>query len=131
VAIFGLRTAPVRQLLQPGFLNLDAENALNSLCELTGGLVIAASQKTMAKDLEWFVETVRGRYIVEFARPLHGTAGSHDLLLSIDNSDAFIRSAGISVPVVDPACWRIPTTVPSDPSQTPELGKHRVLITPH
>jgi hypothetical protein len=49
----------------------------------------------------------------------------------VNKTDAFIRPAGISVPVVDPAVLADPTTVPSDPSSTPELGKRRVLTPPH
>jgi len=129
VAIFGLR-AGYDVFVPNAFQRLDVENTLFSLCELTGGVVFSATQKTVAKELEWFTEIVRGRYIVEFPRPLHGTSGAHDLLVSIDKSDAFVRSAGISVPIVDPALLADPTTVPLDPSLTPEVGKHRV-ITPH
>jgi hypothetical protein len=129
VAIFGLR-AGYDVFVPNGFLSLDVENALASLCELTGGLVFSATPKTVAKELEWFTEIVRGRYIVEFPRPLHASTGPHDLLVSVDKSNAFVRSAGISVPILDPSLLADPTTVPSDPSQTPEVGKHRV-IAPH
>jgi hypothetical protein len=129
VAIFGLR-AGYDVFVPNAFQLLNVENVLSSLCELTGGLVFSATPKTVAKELEWFTEIVRGRYIVEFPRPIHGATGAHDLLVSIDKSNAFVRSAGISVPIVDPALLADPTTVPSDPSQTPKVGKHRV-ITPH
>jgi hypothetical protein len=129
VAIFGLR-AGYDVFVPNGFLRLDVENALTSLCELTGGLVFSATPKTVAKELEWFTEIVRGRYIVEFPRPLHAATGPHDLLVSVDKSNEFVRSAGISVPIVDPATLADPATVLPDPSQTPEVGKHRV-ITPH
>lgn len=129
VAIFGLR-AGYDVFVPDAYLRLDVENALISLCELTGGLVFSATPKTVEKELEWFTDTVRGRYIVEFPRPLHAATGPHDLLVSIDKSTAFIRSAGISVPIVDPATLVDPTTVLPNPSQTPEVGKHRVIV-PH
>ncbi len=129
VAIFGLR-AGYDVFVPNAFQRLDVENALSSLCELTGGLLFSATPKTVAKELEWFTEIVRGRYIVEFPRPLHSASGLHDLLVSVDKSTAFVRSAGVSVPIVDPATLADPTTVLPDPSQTPEVGKRRV-ITPH
>ncbi|WP_433971724.1 hypothetical protein [Tunturiibacter lichenicola] len=129
VAIFGLR-AGYDVFVPNAFQRLDVENALSSLCELTGGLIFSATPKTVTKELEWFTEIVRGRYIVEFPRPLHGAIGPHDLLVSVDKSNAFVRSAGVSVPIVDPATLADPTTVLPDPSLTPEVGKHRV-ITPH
>ena len=130
VAIFGLRPAHDARL-SFGFENPDAENTFETLCELTGGLVFTANPKTVAKELEWFTATVRGRYIVDFPRPLHGTVGQHDLRVAIDQSDAFIRPAGVSVPIIDPALLADPNTVPPDPSLTPEVGKHRVLTPPH
>jgi hypothetical protein len=129
VAIFGLR-AGYDVFVPNAFQLLNVENAFSSLCELTGGLVFSATPKTVAKELEWFTEIVRGRYIVEFPRPIYGATGAHDLLVSIDRSNAFVRSAGVSVPIVDPATLADPTTVLPDPSLTPEVGKHRV-ITPH
>jgi hypothetical protein len=42
----------------------------------------------------------------------------------------FIRSAGISVPVPDAALLADPTTVPSDPSRTPELGTRKTMKKP-
>jgi hypothetical protein len=130
VAIFGLRAAKDYRLSLP-FERVDLEDPFHDLCELTGGMVMTATPKTVAEELERFTGMVRGRYIVEFPRPFNGTPGAHDLLISVSKSDAFIRSAGISVPVVDPAVAADPTTVPSDPSSTPELGKHRVLTAPH
>ncbi len=130
VAIFGLKAATDDRLLLD-FDSFDPENSLSSLCELTGGLLLTATPKTVPMELERFTTIVRGRYIVEFPRPLNGTKGAHDLLVTVNKTDAFIRPAGISVPVVDPAVLADPTTVPSDPSSTPELGKRRVLTPPH
>jgi hypothetical protein len=73
---------------------------------------------------------LRGRYIVEFPRPFHSESGEHSLIVTIDKSDAFIRAAGISVPMADPAVLADPTTVPSDPSHSPEYGKRRILTAP-
>jgi hypothetical protein len=50
--------------------------------------------------------------------------------VTIDKSDAFIRSSGITVPIADPAVLADPMTVPSDPSRTPEYGSRRILTAP-
>jgi hypothetical protein len=129
VAIFGLRYVPE----EPGhlyFLNIGNEDPFNSLCELTGGMVLTASRRTEADELKRFMATVRGRYIVEFPRPYRSKGGEHSLVVTIDKSNAFIRSAGISVPIADPAVLADPMTVPSDPSRTPEYGKRSILTTP-
>jgi len=132
VAIFGLSFAPA-MLLRQGVLNKSYaghEDALEAVCELSGGMVIGADERGVAQKLKLFTTMVRGRYIVEFPRPLKGEAGQHHLDITIKKSDASIRAAGISVPVPDPVLMADPMTVPTDPSSTPELGKHHVKNTP-
>jgi hypothetical protein len=129
VAIFGLRYLPE----VPGqfkYLDDDSEGHFKAVCELSGGLVLTASELGLEKKLTLFATMLRGRYIVEFPRPFKGVAGPHNLAVKIDKSDAFIRSGGISVPLPDPKVMADPMTVPSDPSRTPELGKRRILTTP-
>jgi hypothetical protein len=129
VAVFGLRYVPE----EPGrlhFLNIGGEDAFNSLCELSGGMVLTASRRTVAPALKRFTTLLRGRYIVEFPRPFHSKGGEHTLMVTIDKSDAFIRSSGVTVPIADPALLADPTTVPSDPSRTPEYGNRRILTAP-
>jgi hypothetical protein len=129
VAIFGL--------VQPGDMSLlfrtgvsNHENLFNSLCELTGGLVLTSTEKDVAAQLTWFMTLVRGRYIVEFPHPVDTAGGEHGMDITMGKSDAFIRPAGISVPVDDPAVLNDPTTVPSDPSHVPQMGKRKALA-PH
>jgi hypothetical protein len=129
VTIFGLRYVPE----EPGrlhFLNIGGEDAFNSLCELSGGMVLTASRRTEAEELKRFTTMLRGRYIVEFPRPFHSEGGEHSLTVTIDKSDAFIRSSGITVPMADPAVLADPMTVPSDPSHAPEYGSRRILTAP-
>jgi hypothetical protein len=129
VTIFGLSYVPDEP--EPlRFQKLGYENPFTSVCELSGGMVLPASGKTVEQELQRFVTLVRGRYIVEFPRPARSTTGPHSLVVSIDKSDAFIRSAGIAVPVADPALLADPMTIPSDPSRTPELGKQRTPTIP-
>jgi hypothetical protein len=74
---------------------------------------------------------VRERYIVEFPRPAKATAGEHVKEIRIVNgSNYFIRPAGVSVPIPDATVLTDPTTVPSDPTHTPEMGTRRVMTKP-
>ena len=103
------------------------EYLFNLVCELTGGLVMRPQKQELPQALSRFVELVRGRYILEFPRPVNAAAGSHDIEVTLDKTKAFIRSSGISFPLPDPAVLSDPTTVPSDTSRAPQLGKRRAL----
>jgi hypothetical protein len=136
VAIFGMSYLPN----EPGFLqslnapefsqSLSSEDAFHSVCELSGGLVFAANRDTLGKRLTEFVAMVRGRYIVEFPRPYNSTRGQHQFVVTIDNSNAFIRSTGISVPLQDAKVLADPTTVRPNSTSAPEEGTHRILTPP-
>jgi hypothetical protein len=107
------------------------EDPFNSVCQLSGGTIFTTNEIDLAETLKRFIQTVRERYIVEFPRPLNSTPGEHGLRVKIAKSeDDFIRSAGISVPMPDPAVLADPTTVPPDPARTPELGTRKVMTTP-
>jgi hypothetical protein len=114
VAIFGLTYDTVGS---GPFQNRSYENDFNSVCELSGGMVLTTTRRDEERTLKKFISMIRGRYIVEFPRPSNSTAGRHDFLVTIDKSFAFIRPAGISVPIADPAVLADPTTVRPDASQ--------------
>ncbi len=127
VTIFGVFTVPV---FAPDrnhpFLRWDTENAFRSLCELSGGIVFMTYPQTVRETLKGVVTTLRGRYVAEFPRPAKSTAGFHSLQVTVANGrDDFIASSGITVPVPDAAVLADPTTVPSDPSLTPQEGGRR------
>ena len=128
VAIFGLRYVPAVEQ----FMSFERSPRRRFQCGVRTERRIgdSANESSLEKKLKLFTAMLRGRYIVEFPRPLKGTPGPHGLAVKIDKSHAFIRSAGISVPMPDPAVMADPTTVPSDPSRTPELGKRRILTAP-
>ena len=123
VAIFGL-VQPADLKFRPG------EDLFNSVCQLSGGMVLPTSANDLAKQLAWAVKLVRGRYIVEFPRPVTTVGGHHLLDVTISRGPAFIRPAGAQVPTDDPAILNDPTTIPADLSRTPQLGNRKVL-TPH
>jgi hypothetical protein len=56
--------------------------------------------------------------------------GQHDFLVTIEKMNAFIRPAGISVPIADPTLLADPTTVPSDPLRAPEMGTRKPMTSP-
>jgi hypothetical protein len=129
VAVFGLSYIPqYARDLNHAFLRWSSEDPFHSLCELSGGVVFLTNTRSLPQTLREFVTTVRERYIVEFPRPANSTAGEHGFEVTIAKGQGdFIRPAGISVPVPDVALLADPTTVPSDPSRTPELGTRKTM----
>ena len=99
----------------------------NSLCEMSGGIVLTASEKNIAEQLKRFAALVRGRYIVEFPHPVDTMGGEHGMEITIEKSDAIALPTGIGIPVDDPAILKDPTTVPLDPSSVPQMGKKKVI----
>ena len=130
VAVFGMRYVPWLSDDSPAMGNA-MEDPFRSICELSGGLVFSANRADVAKRLQGFVAMVRGRYIVEFPRPRNSTRGQHQFVVTIDKSQAFIRSTGISVPLPDSKVLADPTTVlPSEKNPAPEEGTRPILQTP-
>lgn len=125
VAIFGLSIPSYDATLRNKYAG--GENPFNIICQQTGGLILQAREKELPQTLNRFVDMVRGRYILEFPRPAHATVGEHNILVTLDKTQAFVRPSGISIPLPDPAILADPTTVPSDPSRAPQMGKRRAL----
>ena len=123
VAIFGL--IPPEELR----VNNITQNEVpfNEVCQLSGGILLPTSAKDLGKQLAWAVTLIRGRYIVEFPRPVTTVGAHHSMDITISRSHAFIRPTGAGVPTVDPAILNDPTTVPSDLSRTPQLGNRKIL----
>jgi hypothetical protein len=121
VAIFGL--------VQPADLrNRREEVPFNDVCQLSGGTLLPTPAEDLGKQLASAVTLIRGRYIVEFPPPVSTVGGNYGLEITISKRPkTFIRPAGIAVPNDDPAILKDPTTVPSDPSRTPELGNRKIL----
>jgi hypothetical protein len=125
IAMFGLRVPPESDHDDP-----DSIDKFSSLCESSGGLVMGTDTNDLQKKLTRFVAMLRERYIVEFPRPSNGTAGFHDLVVRVENSDDFVRSAGASFPLANPALMADPTTVPADPTKMPAQGTRHILLPP-
>jgi hypothetical protein len=130
IAVFGAMPVP-KGFGSSSYLESGRESPFQVLCELSGGMVVMSMENKLEQTLTRFMTMVRGRYIVEFPRPANSSAGEYAMSVKIDKSNGlFIRAAGISVPVPDAAVLADPTTVPSDPSLTPEIGKRRVITKP-
>jgi hypothetical protein len=123
VAIFGL-VQPADLLITPN------EAPFDDVCQLSGGMLLPTPARDLKKQLAWAVTLIRGRYIVEFPRPVTAVGGHYSMDITISRHRAFIRPTGAGVPTDDPAILSDPTTVPPDLSRQPELGKRKVL-TPH
>jgi len=118
VAIFGMtRHEPLA----------SPEAVFELLCGGTGGLVLRTSKGRVSQELERFTILLRERYILEFPRTDNAASGRHSFDVTIANSNALIRSTGISVPIADPRILADPTTVPSDPANAPQIGKRHIL----
>ena len=121
VAIFGVLTKGSE----------DPEDPFDSICELTGGAELFATQETLDQRLQELVTMVRHRYILEFPRSDDFTPGHHTIAVSILKSKAYIRTTGVTFRVADPKVLVDPTTVhPADEVEAPKLGTRRVLPPP-
>ncbi len=133
--IFGVRdySAAANQtivrtgLVQQRTVSGPVEDPFNSLCQLSGGMLLMSDNAFLWDRLTWFTTMLRERYIVEYPRPLNSTAGRHGMEVRVDKGNYFIRPAGASMPLPDAAVLADPTTVPADPSKAPVQGKRRML----
>ena len=130
--VFGIVTAPIALTgrnfnsdAQELFRHAHLRNAngfddpFNFIAELSGGVTLSASRKNLDKRLQHVIELVRNRYIVEFPRDDHAAAGNHSVEVTVLNAEAFIRSAGITVPLADPTQLTNPLTLPTGAQATP------------
>jgi hypothetical protein len=101
----------------------NVTSGLAYIAEGTGGMVMETTRNNVAETLTRFPELLRGRYILEFSRPIGMTAGAHFLTVSVGQPKDFIRPAGTSMPVADPEA--------PDPSvQHGKLGEVRDPVDP-
>jgi hypothetical protein len=105
----------------------DGAPAMDEVCQLSGGTLVGTASWRFARTLADVLSMVRGRYVVDFPRPVNSTPGRHTLEVRVEKSAAFVRPAGISLPIADPATLADPTTVPSDPTIAPVQGKRAAL----
>jgi VWFA-related protein len=123
-----LGPSPSGVYLAPGHTD---EDIFIDLCEGTGGLILTTNQQDLAPTLQRIVTMLRGRYILEFPRPEHSTAGRHSIDVTVPSRRAYIATAGVTVALPDPALAADPSTVPSTTHSPAVLGTRRPLDPPH
>ena len=104
---------------------LNGDESLQSYCQRTGGLDRVVDPYNLARTLTSFIDTLRGRYILEFPTPVNSTEGQHDIEVEISRSDAFIRPSSVTIAIPDPSIAADPTTLPNTTTDAPQLGNHR------
>ncbi len=107
-------------------VDVPAEDQFDIICQASGGVQFALSDRGLAKGLVHFVNMLRERYIIEYPRSNTATAGMHDLSVSISDPYAYVRPAGISVPLPDRKLLNDPMTLPSQ-AEVPIEGPRRIL----
>ncbi|RRA48432.1 hypothetical protein [Acidipila sp. EB88] len=89
------------------------QSYLPVVTELTGGMVLRSGATQLPKTMARFIDLLRDRYILYFPRGADFPMGPVAIEVSDGRAGSFIRPAGASVPLSDPAVLSDPTTVPS------------------
>jgi hypothetical protein len=100
------------------------EDLFGEICARNGGMILDALPLTVSKSLQHMVELLRGRYIIEFPRPIDKTPASHLIDIKVAGSNDFIRPTGGSYPLPDPALLADPNTIPTAESPA-KMGTRR------
>ena len=91
-----------------------------SLCASTGGLTVQARQDILFSQLAHVIDTLRGRYIIDFQRPSKLDGGAHDLQVRVRGlRGALIRPAGAGPTVSDPKTPSAPAELAPAPAAVP------------
>jgi hypothetical protein len=107
----------------------EPEDPFDSICELTGGVELFATNRTLDQTLQELVTMVRHRYILEFPRSDDFKPGHHSIAVSILKTKAYIQTTGVTFPVADPKVLADPTTLHPE-VEAPEPGARRILSPP-
>ena len=131
IAVFGLRPPHEPLLGGPLAVNqgrtlIRSEDPFGLLCGGTGGLSLVATRESLSPMMHRVFDMLRSRYILEFPRPSNGTAGRHEIDVSITDPTALIHTSGVTVPLQDKDLLRDPSTVPTDTSRAPVMGTRRI-----
>jgi hypothetical protein len=94
------------------------------ICARNGGMVLNTSPMSVTTSLQHLVDLLRGRYIIEFPRPIDKAPADHIIDIKVAGANAFIRSTGGSYPLPDPAVLADPNTIPTTESPA-KIGNRR------
>ena len=133
VTIFGLSVAQTRmaeyarRATHPVVLADHPDDYFfNKVCQLSGGIEMKIDPDYLQPQLARFIQMLRERYILEFLRPRNATAGRHEILVRIANSDALILPAAVTVPLESAEKMAAPDTIPHDELAAPAMGRGKV-----
>ncbi len=128
-AIFGIRERPPSSDMRSGQAAMSAASrvltagdTLGFVTESAGGITLEGRDHPAQQELERVLMFVRGRYILDFVRPSSMATGVHILNVSIGDPRAFVRAAGVGMPLANPSLLNDPNRVPSDLTQEPQTG---------
>jgi hypothetical protein len=76
-------------------------DVFSRLCQKSGGIVLSANQKDVASQLQYFIDLVRGRYILEFDRPSSERPHHFAVSLAHTKNPYFIYPGGFTLPIGD------------------------------
>lgn len=139
ISIFALREQSADAAQQDTYvLNQDSyaylpgsserhRDPLVDLTDRTGGATLETLGHPLEESLERVLRLVRERYIVEFARSSELVGGKHSMEVEVKSKHLYLRSAGVSYPLPDPAVEADPNRVPSDKTAEPPVGTRRIL----
>jgi hypothetical protein len=125
VPIYGVVIASAIQL--PSYpIRIRRDDPFTSVCDMSGGMVMAIRSPALKETLEGMITKLRDRYIVEFPRPSNSTVGRHTMEVRVEKSkDDFIRISGITMSLPDATVLKDPNTLLVGPSNTPVQGERR------
>lgn len=117
-----------REVIRHSPLMPQAEDKLDQICELSGGLEIEGESRFESYQLKEFTQMLRERYILEYPRGKDRKAGRHSLQVALINGDSlYVRPSGTSAPIASQDEINGLNTTPANPSSKPVEGKRRVL----
>jgi hypothetical protein len=117
-----------REVIRHSPLMPQAEDKLDQICELSGGLEIEGESRFESYQLKEFTQMLRERYILEYSRGKDRKAGRHSLQVALINGDSlYVRPSGTSAPIASQDEINGLNTTPANPSSKPVEGKRRVL----
>jgi hypothetical protein len=103
------------------------ENPFDNICQATGGMILGSEARTLSRDLARFLQMLRERYVVEFPRSDDMTAGFHNIAVSIEKFQGFIRPSALTSPIADRKLLDDPTTLKSDPATQVPIGTRKPM----
>lgn len=124
----GIRTGvtdEVRRVARDPMFALTKEASPVDLCIRSGGFVLNVIPGTLPARLHELISLLRGRYVLEFARPNENFVGWHEMQVSVTGVP-YALATGTSAPVEDTNVPRAPDTLPVKPSPA-VLGSRQVL----